>query len=848
MDAIARLPDATAASIQASLLAVTIQDICRILFRHALGQCRDVFGSSSGRIDVSVDYDLWTVTVTIDVDHSSIRSLPSTDDQATRGKHSELRSISYLGLVQVASSSSSGRKTYIWQDGHQVKSQSAPVQLDATPYPIASDSGRGVTVCMRDVFSGMPVRRKLIASEATKKGQMSQLVNCVRELSLLAPDSSIRLSVRHAAPPDGSAPASKVLLSLPRAKDLVQRCRSVFGADSGQLKNARVIAAEHTFASAKMSVNGFVAAAASSDAPRFIFLQQRVWPGAVTGGSSQLSERDAAVFASVLSTFHLPWTDEISGRQTRRTALSQEFYAKVCQRITTLPTDSASDEETRIPPAFVLDITLNDNSQEEHACGSELTAASFEAAVLDAICPGSILAESISSVKRKRSNRHSTADERGEKQDGIRLVKARPATASLAKGSWGPAATLLEGMVEWRNPVNGRLFHIDQRTGHSVAVRPTPFSSGDDGKPASIWARKSRSSAGVDRSSLNKGLDALPSKRQLAAALDDSASIDEFEDPSLDKALASIPSPSGVSISDPFRQSRFFESNRPRSPLKRTFSRSFHDEGPDVHSAASQRKNLELAITRSDLQTADVLDQVDGKFILCSTSSSSSSALNPVLFCIDQHAADERYRLERLLQQYASDCAAGTAAHPLPSTFTLGIAVQQYELVSGNASVRSDLQRLGWSIKEVVLVHAALGHAQMDLDGIPHVLKDKALTDRGRVKDQDLLQSAFANCLEEVAALSTSLSRLSAVEKTDWLTISRSIPTSLMDVIKSTACRSAIMFNDPLSREASERLVRRLGECKFPFQCAHGRPSLVPLCEVRSGHKARSGDSADVDG
>ena len=40
------------------------------------------------------------------------------------------------------------------------------------------------------------------------------------------------------------------------------------------------------------------------------------------------------------------------------------------------------------------------------------------------------------------------------------------------------------------------------------------------------------------------------------------------------------------------------------------------------------------------------------------------------------------------------------------------------------------------------------------------------------------------------------------------------------------------MFNDVLSKEQCEMLVRKLADCKFPFQCAHGRPSLVPLVDV----------------
>lgn len=37
------------------------------------------------------------------------------------------------------------------------------------------------------------------------------------------------------------------------------------------------------------------------------------------------------------------------------------------------------------------------------------------------------------------------------------------------------------------------------------------------------------------------------------------------------------------------------------------------------------------------------------------------------------------------------------------------------------------------------------------------------------------------------------------------------------------------MFNDVLSPEQSIRLLEQLRATEFPFQCAHGRPSLVAL-------------------
>lgn len=45
----------------------------------------------------------------------------------------------------------------------------------------------------------------------------------------------------------------------------------------------------------------------------------------------------------------------------------------------------------------------------------------------------------------------------------------------------------------------------------------------------------------------------------------------------------------------------------------------------------------------------------------------------------------------------------------------------------------------------------------------------------------------------------------------------------------------AIMFNDALSLDECSSLVLRLANCAFPFQCAHGRPSMVPLLDLGGG-------------
>ena len=68
-----------------------------------------------------------------------------------------------------------------------------------------------------------------------------------------------------------------------------------------------------------------------------------------------------------------------------------------------------------------------------------------------------------------------------------------------------------------------------------------------------------------------------------------------------------------------------------------------------------------------------------------------------------------------------------------------------------------------------------------------------------------------------------------------WTRGTAGCPAGVVGMLNSRACRSAVMFNDPLSLRECEDLVARLARCAFPFQCAHGRPSVVPLLRLGEG-------------
>ncbi|XP_032143725.1 DNA mismatch repair protein Mlh3 isoform X3 [Sapajus apella] len=58
------------------------------------------------------------------------------------------------------------------------------------------------------------------------------------------------------------------------------------------------------------------------------------------------------------------------------------------------------------------------------------------------------------------------------------------------------------------------------------------------------------------------------------------------------------------------------------------------------------------------------------------------------------------------------------------------------------------------------------------------------------------------------------------------------LPLTVQKVLASQACHGAVKFNDGLSLEESCRLIEALSSCQLPFQCAHGRPSMLPLADI----------------
>ncbi|KAK4102509.1 hypothetical protein N658DRAFT_495213 [Parathielavia hyrcaniae] len=251
---------------------------------------------------------------------------------------------------------------------------------------------------------------------------------------------------------------------------------------------------------------------------------------------------------------------------------------------------------------------------------------------------------------------------------------------------------------------------------------------------------------------------------------------------------------------------------------------------------------FEGRISKEGLQKAEIVAQVDKKFILAKVAADHTAdptrhvtETDRMLILIDQHAADERCKVENLLQTYFGPDPAGGA-----------LLVAQTQIL--DKPLRFDLSRQDGELLTRFRRHIAHWGIAYEFSEPPEPGCQRGVT----VEVQGLPPSILERCRLEprllVDLLRKEIWKLHAAGSSGavrplrvdadgggWVSRFHDCPEGILELLNSRACRSAIMFNDPLTTEQCSDLVHCLASCALPFQCAHGRPSMVPLVHLGRG-------------
>ncbi|TVY28348.1 DNA mismatch repair protein [Lachnellula hyalina] len=236
-------------------------------------------------------------------------------------------------------------------------------------------------------------------------------------------------------------------------------------------------------------------------------------------------------------------------------------------------------------------------------------------------------------------------------------------------------------------------------------------------------------------------------------------------------------------------------------------------------------------ISKDALRNAEVISQVDKKFILVKLHSSThlgETAKNGMLVIVDQHAADERIRIEALMEELCTPPMEGNPPLPIESRILTTYLDKPlaFEISAKEVALLDTHRRhfADWGILYDLPAAPQPDRAQrLQIRYLPPGIIERCKLDPRVLVE--LIRTEAWNCSEKAHTANPPTDQ-------DWLHRIHNCPQGIIDMLNSRACRSAIMFNDELSREQCELLVRKLAGCMFPFQCAHGRPSLIPLVNL----------------
>ncbi|KAF2642283.1 DNA mismatch repair protein [Massarina eburnea CBS 473.64] len=263
----------------------------------------------------------------------------------------------------------------------------------------------------------------------------------------------------------------------------------------------------------------------------------------------------------------------------------------------------------------------------------------------------------------------------------------------------------------------------------------------------------------------------------------------------------------------------------------------FGNSGLQMNEAFSAFSTSTSKLSKPDLVNAQVMAQVDRKFILAKmhniTEAPSSNQPDgaEVIVLIDQHAADERIQVESLFSALCTPLPMNRAhstyrsklGHPSRVAFVIlqkpiqfTVSTQEQKYFTTHAS-----RFATWGILYDVDSEVS---ARQQQGGIKVTTLPPAISERCKADPKVLiafLRSAVWKFADSLHPQPTPIPPPSTGESStptpsedhdaaSWVREISTCPDGLVELINSRACRSAIMFNDELSLDECKELVRRL--------------------------------------
>ena len=160
---------------------------------------------------------------------------------------------------------------------------------------------------------------------------------------------------------------------------------------------------------------------------------------------------------------------------------------------------------------------------------------------------------------------------------------------------------------------------------------------------------------------------------------------------------------------------------------------------------------------------------------------------NLYFYIIDQHAAHERIYYEKFVTSYLEEGHSGSTTQLLAVGIVIDLTPQEESLIENKMSI---LQSLGFDIE-------SFGPSSVIIRGVPDFM------------DMDEAESFAKNVIEDSDENADVRNQVA------------------IDKLITKSCKSAVKANDYLTDEEVSSLLSALRNCKNPYSCPHGRPTII---------------------
>lgn len=602
----------------------------------------------------------------------------------------------------------------------------------------------------------------------------------------------------------------------------------------------------------------FLLAAPSSAASSFAPAGPAVAAAPVRTSSRTHVAAAAAASAKPRLSHHLPASLPLSWRHRSREDAASCHVRDIARSAFTRAEAAAAAEaeaEEREREWSIAQAKLQQEQEEQDGAAewtggeaAEEEAATLEAAALPAVISESKLIRDSAPSKERRSLESAA-------EDSI-VDDSAPPHAELDPAAFSDFISPPLG-VDWsqRSPVKNRRAGVAPNSGEShqsspAAIRGVASSerrsagsftrTAPRGPPASADSRSSAAAADMSDQRFSLTVDEPPASSAAACSClhpdhlgDDSVAPLSFASippsPEQQAAAASVSelapvAPSHQYLSPPRAPRGSSPSSSPSPsppPISSAWLPQHAAPGTQAPSASTSSEFHPIQLSRDLLQRCEVVGQLDNKFIVV--------RVDGLLLCVDQHAADERRRLEFLqshIDRYVEQQPlVKSMVVPISAAEEMVLRTHEAEMVAWGFKVRfatkgspaAAAASSGRSDRASALVSS-----RVQLLSVPLICGVELDVDDFREYMQQLRDT---KPIRPVAIAASSGSGGLGVFR-------QRTPLPVQRILNYKACRSSVMFGDPLSHSTMRSIISGLMRCAFPYNCAHGRPTMTPIVHV----------------